>query len=107
VRRLRYLNPFRIREAVRTVRRVFSDGGPKVIRLVEIGEPAGLLIPTATVTLEVEGPGGRKERFQPELPVPFPYAWAYRIARRLRVPLVRSLEPRRARFELAVPRRRG
>jgi len=104
---LRYLNPFRIRAAVRTIRRVFSDGGPKVIRLVEIGDPVGLIIPTATVTLEVEGRGGRKERFQPALPVPFPYAWTYRIARRLGVPLVRSLEPRRARFELAVPRRRG
>ena len=103
--RLRYLNPFLIRNAVRQIRRVVGGGGPKLVRLVSVGHPEGLLIPTATVTIEVETKTGRKERFEPLLPVPWPYAWSYRIARRLGVPLVRAVEPEKLSFEVPVPRR--
>ena len=102
---LRYLNPFFIRDAVRQIRRVMGGGGPKLVRLVSVGHPEGVLIPTATVTIEVETKTGRKERFEPALPVPWPYAWSYRIARRLGVPLVRSVDPEKLSFEVAVPRR--
>jgi hypothetical protein len=105
VKRLRYLNPFFIRDAVRQIRRVLGGGGPKLVRLVGVGEPEGILIPTATVTIEVETRTGRKERFEPALPVPWPAAWAYRIARRLGVPLVRDLKPEKVGFEVKVPRR--
>jgi hypothetical protein len=102
---LRLLNPFRIRAAVREIRRVFGDGTPRLVRLVSVDHPAGLILPTATVTIEVEGKNGRKERFCPELPVPFPYAWAWRVARLLHVPLVSAVEPDSFRF--ALPLRRG
>ncbi len=102
---LRYLNPFFIRAAVRDIRRVFGDGGPKLVRLVGVDHPAGWILPSSTVTIEVEGRDGRKERFCPEVPVPFPYAWAWRIARRLGVPLVRSVEPEKVSFEVPVPGR--
>jgi hypothetical protein len=103
---LRYLNPFRIRAAVRDIRRVFGDGVPKLVRLVGVDHPAGWILPSSTVTIEVEGRDGRRERFCPEIPVPFPYAWAWRIARGLRVPVVRSVEPQKLDFELPVPGRR-
>ncbi len=38
--------------------------------------------------------------------MPFPYAWAWRIARLLGVPLVRSVEPDKVGFEVSVPGRR-
>jgi hypothetical protein len=103
---LRYLNPFFIRSAVRDIRRVFGDGGPKLVRLVGVDHPSGWILPSSTVTIEVEGRDGRKELFCPEIPVPFPYAWAWRIARRLGVPLVRSIEPEKVSFAVPVPGRR-
>ena len=105
MKRLRYLNPFWIRAAVCEIRRVFADGRPRLVRIVGVDHPRGWILPSSTVTIEVEGANGRKERFCPELPVPFPYAWAWRIARRLGVPLVRSVEPETLGFEVPVPGR--
>lgn len=103
MKRLRYLNPFRIRAAARDIKRVLAGGGPRLVRLVSVGHPEGWVIPTSTVTIEVEARDGHSERFTPEVPVPFPYAWAYRIARRLGVPVVRSVEPEKLAFQLRVP----
>jgi len=105
VSRLRYLNPFRIRDAARRVRELSGGGGPKRLRLVSIGHPEGLVIPTARIELEVESKNGTKTRFSPEVPVPWPYAWSWRLARRLGVPLVRSVEPEQFGFSVPVPRR--
>lgn len=103
--KLRYLNPFRIRDAARRIREVSGGGGPKRLRLVSVGHPEGLLIPTARIELEVEAKNGQKTKFSPDVPVPWPYAWSYRVARLLKVPLVRSYEPERASFSVPVPRR--
>ncbi len=102
---MRYLNPFLIRAAVRDIRRILGGGGPKLVRLVSIGHPRGLIIPTSTVTIEVEAKDGHTERFEPLVPVPFPYAWTWRIAHRLGVPLVRDVEPEKLSFQFGVPGR--
>jgi hypothetical protein len=78
-----YLNPFRIRDAIRL-------GRPHRVRLVDVDGPRGLLIPRAQLTIEVEGRGGRTERFRPELPIPFFYGWGLRAVR----PLLRRFRPR-------------
>ncbi|MQA76557.1 MAG: hypothetical protein GEU88_19920 [Solirubrobacterales bacterium] len=101
--RLRYLNPFLIRRAVGDIRRVLGGGGPRLVRLVSIGHPRGWIIPSSTVTIEVEARDGNTARFAPEIPVPFPYAWTYRIARRLGVPLIRDVEPESVGFEVGAP----
>jgi hypothetical protein len=103
--RLKLLNPCRIRNAIRQIREATGDGGPKAIRLAGVSRPEGLIVPTARVTLELVGRDGRITRFEPDLPVPFPYAWAYRIARLLHVPLVSSLNPERLNVEIPVPGR--
>lgn len=103
--RLKYLNPFRLRAAARQLRSVSGGGGPKRLRLVSVGHPQGIVIPTARITLEVEAKDGTKTKFEPEVPVPWPYAWSWRLARLLKVPLVRSYEPERASFAVDVPRR--
>ena len=102
---VRYLNPFLIRRAVRQIRNVMGGGGPKLVRIVGVGHPQGVIIPTTTVTIEVESKTGRKERFEPAFPVPWPYAWSYRIARKLGVPLISDVDPRELGFEIPVPRR--
>lgn len=105
MKKLRYLNPFRIRSAVREIRRALGGGGPTALRIVGFDHPAGWILPTAAVIIEVEGRDGRRERFCPEFPVPFPYAWAWRIASRLGVPLVRDRDARRLNIDVPVPRR--
>lgn len=63
------------------------------------------MIPTARVVLEVETKDGTTARFEPEVPVPWPYAWSWRLARLLNVPLVRSFDPGKLGFSVSVPRR--
>ena len=103
--KLRYLNPFKIAAAVREIRRGLGGGGPKAVRLVGVDRPSGWFLPTAAVILEVEGRDGRRERYSPEFPVPFPYAWAWRIARRLGVPLVRERDAGRLNVRVPIPGR--
>ena len=103
--KLRYLNPFRIRNAVREIRRVAGAGGPKKLRLTRVGEPKGIVVPMAEIELEVEAKDGTKSTWKPALPGPWPYAWTWRVARLLKVPLIRSIDPSKIRAEVPVPRR--
>jgi hypothetical protein len=105
VKRLRLLNPFRIRDAVRGICEASGGGGPKAIRLAGISHPEGWIVPTARVSLEIVARDGTVTRFAPGVPIPFPYAWAYRIARKLRVPLVSSIDPERLEAEMPIPGR--
>ncbi len=100
---MRLLNPWRLHANVRSLRSVLDGGGPSLVRLVRVGEPRGLILPTSEVVLEVEARDGTKVRLEPELPVPFFYAWAIRIARRLGVPLISELEPESFRVQVPVP----
>lgn len=102
---LRLLNPFRIREIVARVREASGGGGPVALRLTGIGRPEGWLVPTSRVELEVKARDGSVTRFAPELPIPFPYAWGYRIARHLGVPLVSEFDSEKLNVEVPVPRR--
>ena len=100
-----WLNPFRIRDGFRNLKRIRDGGGPKLVRLTGIGRPDGWFVPTSEIRLEVETDDGSKVELKPVVPVPFPYAWAYRAARSLGVPLVSTLEPEDLSLELAVPGR--
>ncbi len=100
-----YLNPLTLKHMAEVARRVLSGGGPRVVRLSGVAEPEGLILPTAAVDLEVEARDGTVTRFKPEIPVPWPYAWGYRLARRLGLPLVSALDPERVSFDVAVPPR--
>jgi hypothetical protein len=82
--RLRYLNPFLIRDAVRNVHSIAGEGGPRAVRLAGISGPEGWIIPTVTPTIEVVGRRhGKIERFNPALPVPWTAALTWRLARRV------------------------
>jgi len=102
-----YLNPFAIRRAAKDVRSVASGGGPEELHVKGISKPKGWLFPHAVVTLDVLGKDGNTTTFQPEVPVVFPLAWCYRLARVLGVPLIKDIDPEqltlRARLPFKIP----
>jgi hypothetical protein len=104
VSRLRYLNPFLIRRALRDARRALSGGGPAAVRVVRIGRPRGILLPNSRIDFEVIARDESTNRFTTVVPLPWPYAWSYRLARALHLPLIRRLDPERVRFKLPIPR---
>lgn len=102
-----WLNPKRWWQTVRESRRVAKGGGPKLVRLKGIGHPKGWILPAAPVRLEIETRDGTIVNLEPAVPVPFPYAWSYRLARYLGVPLVSDIDPEKIAVQLRMPGRRG
>jgi hypothetical protein len=94
--KLKYLNPFWIRSMVQSVRRASEGGGPRLVRIARVRQPSGVLLPTAEVDIEVESRDGSVETFTAPIPVPWPAAWTYRLARALGAPVVSSLEAEEA-----------
>ncbi len=98
-----YLNPLAIRSAVRDVRRVQSSGGPRRVRLENVGRPEGWFLPSSTIEAEVVARDGTRVAFSPELPVPWPLAYGYRAAGRLTGSLLDPIDPTRLQFEVGLP----
>jgi len=67
-----------IRNSFRAGRDMVRGGGPAGIRLVGVGQPEGLLVPTVELDLEIELRDGGTTRLSPGIPIPQPAAWAYR-----------------------------
>jgi hypothetical protein len=103
VRRL--LRPKYIREALRQLGIVRKHGGPKRVHVQHVGRPHGLILNVSELVLEVEAKDGSRHKIETAVPLPFFYAWAYKLARLLHVPLVSSLDPERLRFSVPVPGR--
>ena len=93
--------------AIGDLRRMASGGGPTRLRVRGLGQPSGLIVPSSRLRLEFEARDGRKARWEPEIPIPFPYAWAYRLSRRLGVPVISSHDPENLSFSIPLPRRGG
>jgi hypothetical protein len=92
-----------LRDTSRAIGKINEGGGPRRLRLVRVGHPQGLILPSSEVTVEVETVSGEVVRLRPELPVPFFYAWAYRLARRLGLPPASALDPEDLSVEVTVP----
>jgi hypothetical protein len=90
--------------AAAQLRRMASGGGPSRLRVRGLSQPAGLIIPSSRLRLEIEAKNGAKTRWEPVIPVPFPYAWAYRLSRWLRVPVISSHDPEDLTFSVRLPR---
>jgi len=98
-----WLNPLHLRDGIRGIRRILRGGGPKSVRIAGVGEPEGLIVPASEVRVEVEAHDGTRVQLDPRVPIPFLYAWAYKLARRLDVPLVAAFDPDRIRFSVPLP----
>lgn len=68
-----------------------------------LGRPRGWVFPTSEARVGIETRSGARVELTPALPVPWPYAWGYRLARRLGLPLASTLEPEDIRVSMAVP----
>jgi hypothetical protein len=98
-------SPVRWWTGARQAHAVARGGGPVKVKVVRIGNPEGLIVPTSEVELEITRRDGSVVRMQPQIPLPFLWSWAYRLAQRLGVPLVSDLDLGRIAFELRVPGR--
>src|SRR5215207_5051253 len=98
-------SPSHLRDTARAIGKINDGGGPRRLRLVRVGRPDGWFLPSSETTVEVETASGKVVRLSPEFPVPFFYAWAYRLARRLALPLASTLDPEDLSFEARRPRR--
>jgi hypothetical protein len=99
----RLFNLRRIQDNLRQLRRVRAEGGPRRVRLERLERPAGWIFPTSEATVAIETNSGAEVRLTPELPVPWPYAWGYRLARRLGLPIAATLDPEDVSVSLPVP----
>ena len=93
-----------LQDTAGAIRKINDGGGPRRLRLVRVGRPDGWFLPSSETTVEVKTASGKVVRFSPEFPVPFFYAWGYRLARRLGLPLASTIDPEDLSFEVPVPR---
>ena len=92
-----------IRDSARALRDVGKKGGPKRVKLERVERPKGTFLPGSRVVIEVSTRDGGTVCLHPMLPVPFPYAWGYRIAHRLNVPIVSDVDPEDLSFSVPIP----
>jgi hypothetical protein len=98
-----WLDPRNFIGGIRDARKILRGGGPRYVILAGIGQPDGWLIPTSEIRFKVEARDGTTVELTPHLPVPFSFAWAYRFAHRIGVPLVSDIDPNRIHFQVNVP----
>jgi hypothetical protein len=89
--------------AAADVKRLVSGGGPRRLRVRGLGQPTGLILASSQLKFEIEARNGTKTRWEPEIPVPFPFAWAYRVSRWFRVPVISSHDPENLTFSVTLP----
>lgn len=100
-----FLSRKRIRLALQALKSMRAGGGPRRIKLVDVAEPKGVIVPTSMLTLEVEALDGASNRIEVPVPMPFLYGWSYRLGRALHLPLLSRFDPKKLRFDIKVPRR--
>jgi len=67
-----------------------------------------VMVPSAELEFEVESRDSSVTTFRTPVPVPWPLAWGYRLARLLGVPVVSEIDhERRVRLQLPLPRLPG
>ncbi len=73
--------------------RLFAEGRPRSLRLVSVEAPKGFILhPDATVTLEAESRSGVVKQHEQGVPVPRLYAFFWKLATWLRIPLPKRLD---------------
>lgn len=100
-----WLNPFAIGRTARDIKSIATGGGPVALRVVNVEHPKGVLFPQSDISFEVVGKDGGVTPFETSIPVPFTFAWTYRLARKLGVPLIKDIDPNALTGEMKVPGR--
>jgi hypothetical protein len=97
---VRLFSPLKLVRTVANLSAVATGGGPKSVELVRVGEPEGWILPSSELVVDVEARNGTRVRIEPELPMPFAVGWGIRLARRLGVPVISTLEPENLNFRV-------
>jgi hypothetical protein len=72
---------------------LFAEGRPRSLRLVSVEAPKGFILnPDATVTLEAESRSGVVKQHDQGVPVPRLYAFFWKLATWVRIPLPKRLD---------------
>lgn len=72
---------------------LFAEGRPRSLRLVSVEAPKGFILdPDAKVTLEAESRSGTVKQHTQGVPVPRLYAFFWKLATWLRIPLPKRLD---------------
>jgi hypothetical protein len=72
---------------------LFAEGRPRSLRLVSVEAPKGFVLnPDATVTLEAESRSGVVKQHTQGVPVPRLYAFFWKLATWVRIPLPKRLD---------------
>ena len=101
-----YLNPIRMWRTVAVVRDVWRGGGPGRVRLEGIGRPEGWILPSTRLDFEIVARDGRVVGIQPRVPMPPLVGLGYRVAQRLGLPLIGTIDPTGLGFDLQVAKSR-
>ena len=72
---------FGVRGLVSDAKAVLSSDNEEV-RIVDVTDPKGFVGPRSTVTVEIEGEDGTTRQFDRDIPMPWPWALAYRLSKR-------------------------
>ena len=73
--------------------RIFAEGRPRSLRLVSVEAPRGFILnPDAKVTLEAESRSGVVKQHEQGVPVPRLYAFFWKLATWVRIPLPKRLD---------------
>jgi hypothetical protein len=73
--------------------RMFAEGRPRSLRLVSVEAPRGFIFnPGARVTLEAESRSGVVKQHEQAVPVPRLYAFFWKLATWVRIPLPKRLD---------------
>ncbi len=70
-----------IRSSLQAACEAVRGGGPTGLRLVDIHPPAGFLVPTVILDLEVPLRDGGAAELSPGFPLPAPLAWSWRVGK--------------------------
>ncbi|HKJ36245.1 MAG TPA: hypothetical protein VKA36_06735 [Solirubrobacterales bacterium] len=98
-----YLNPFFVRDAARELCELRRGGGPRAVQLEGISKPRGWIFPTSAPAVRVIAADGRNSLYEPEMPLPLPLAWGYRIARAVGAPVVSDVDPEQIELRVGWP----
>lgn len=92
----------RLRNSAREWISLFAEGRPRSLRLVSAEAPKGFILnPDAAVTLAVESKSGVPKQHTQDVPVPRLYAFFWKLATWVRLPLPKRLDfERMARIQL-------
>ena len=78
--------------SVLSTARTFISGDVQRARIADVSDPKGIFFTKSIARLELEGEDGTVHSFEREVPVPFLWAWGYRLGKRTKLPFIGGID---------------